>query len=125
MLLLRCGERWAIRRRAGKGLLAGLWEFPNEAGALDAKEAAALIPNALHCRPCGEATHVFTHVEWHMRGFRIDCEDALPDYVWVTAAELGESYPLPTAFRFFRKQLEQDAAQESASSPKRKSLGQI
>ena len=110
VLLLRCGERWAIRRRAGKGLLAGLWEFPNELGALGADEASARIPGALHCVPCGEVTHIFTHVEWHMRGFRVDCASELPDYVWVTAAELGESYPLPTAFRFFRKQLEREAA---------------
>ena len=109
VLLLRCGERWAIRRRAGKGLLAGLWEFPNEPGALGADEASALIPGALHCAPCGEATHIFTHVEWHMHGWLIDCDGELPDCVWVTAAELGEVYPLPIAFRFFRKYLEQEA----------------
>ena len=116
VLLLRCADRWAIRRRAGKGLLAGLWEFPNESGRLSADEAIARIPGALGCVFCGEATHIFTHVEWHMRGFMIDCEAALADYVWVTAAELGESYPLPTAFRFFRKQLERETGHERANN---------
>ena len=27
--VLRCGERYAIEKRPGKGLLAGLWQFPN------------------------------------------------------------------------------------------------
>ena len=110
VLMLRCGERWAIRRRAGKGLLAGLWEFPNEPGVLDADEAAARIPGALNCSPCGEAVHVFTHVEWHMRGWRIDCECELPDYVWVTAAEMRQAYSVPTAFRAFQKLTERETA---------------
>ena len=109
VLLLRCGERWAIRRRAGKGLLAGLWEFPNEPGSLDAEAAAARIPGVLRCVPCGEAAHIFTHVEWHMRGYLIDCASELPDYVWVTAAEIREAYSIPTAFRYFQNRLEQEA----------------
>ena len=41
VLLLRCGERYAVRKRTGKGLLAGLWEFPN-GGALDEGRYAPL-----------------------------------------------------------------------------------
>ena len=38
-----------------------------------AQEAAARVPGALRCTPCGEAVHVFTHVEWHITGYLIDC----------------------------------------------------
>ena len=103
VLLLRCGENWAIRRRPGKGLLAGLWEFPNESGALSAEEAMALVPGALRCTSCGEAMHVFTHVEWHMRGYVIDCARKLRDYLWVSAREIREQYSVPTALRYYQK----------------------
>ena len=102
VLLLRCGECWAIRKREGKGLLAGLWEFPNVPGALTAEEAAAHVPGALSCTPCGEAVHIFTHVEWHMRGYLLDCAAESPDFTWVSAEALREDYSLPTAFRFYR-----------------------
>ena len=106
VLLLRCGERWAIRKRAGKGLLAGLWEFPNVEGYLREEEAKERIPGARSCAPCGEAVHVFTHVEWHMRGYLLDCAEAAPDYVWATAEEIREGYSIPTAFRFYQKRIE-------------------
>ena len=106
VLLLRCGDRWAIRRRPNRGLLAGLWEFPSEAAALCAEEAAARVPGALGCSACGEAAHIFTHVEWHMCGYVIDCAELLPGFQWVTAAELRERYPVPTALRYYQKVLE-------------------
>ena len=106
VLLLRCGGRWAIRRRPNRGLLAGLWEFPGETAALSAEEAAARVPGALRCTPCGEASHVFTHVEWHMRGYVIDCAETLRDYRWVTAKELRERYSVPTALKYYQKVLE-------------------
>ena len=106
MLLLRCGDRWAIRRRPDRGLLAGLWEFPGESGALTAQEAAARVPGALRCTPCGEAVHVFTHVEWHMRGYVIDCAAPLPDYRWASADELREGFSIPTALRYYQTVLE-------------------
>ena len=106
VLLLRCGDRWAIRRRPDRGLLAGLWEFPGESGALTAQEAAARVPGALRCTPCGEAVHVFTHVEWHMRGYVIDCAAPLPDYRWASADELREGFSIPTALRYYQTVLE-------------------
>ena len=56
--------------------------------------------------PCGEAVHVFSHVEWHMRGYIVRCREKLPGYVWVTRAE-REALAMPTAFRYYRKKLEE------------------
>jgi len=109
VLLLRCGERWAVRKRGGRGLLAGLWEFPNTLGALDAAEAEAFVEAlggaVLDLVPCGEAKHIFTHVEWHMRGYRITLSEALPGFVWKTPAEIAADCPIPTALKYYQKKL--------------------
>ena len=110
VLLLRCGEHWAIRKRAGKGLLARMWELPTVEGSLSAEEAAeavrALGSEALSCTPCGEARHVFTHVEWHMTGWKLELSSECPGFVWESAAAIRESYSVPTAFRYYLKQME-------------------
>ena len=106
VLLLRCGKRTALCRRPNKGLLAGLWELPNRPGHMDAEavrrwcERQGLMPEAV--TPCGEALHIFTHLEWHMTGFTVRCGREAPDFTW---AENVDEYALPTAFRFYRKQL--------------------
>ena len=109
VLLLRCGERYAVRKRSGKGLLAGLWEFPNEEGALTETEVRALLRerggSVLALEPCGEAKHVFTHVEWHMRGWRVALSEALPGFLWRTPEEIRRDCPIPTALRYYEKKL--------------------
>ena len=109
ILLLRCGERYAVRKRSGKGLLAGLWEFPNVEGALGEAEVRALIQShggsVLAIEPCGEAKHVFTHVEWHMRGCRVHISEELPDLLWKTPEEIRRDCPIPTALRYYEKKL--------------------
>ena len=106
VLLLRCGERWAVRRREEKGLLARMWEFPNLPGAMSAEEAAAAAGAAvLSVSPCGEAVHVFTHVEWHMRGFLLELPEERGDWSWKTAAQIRETCSIPTAFKFYLKQI--------------------
>jgi len=109
VLLLSCRGRYAVRKRAGKGLLAGLWEFPNVEGALDEEGARSAIRAlggaALSLTPCGEAKHVFTHVEWHMRGWRAELEAELPGLRWAAPEEIRADCPIPTALRFFEKQL--------------------
>ena len=90
-LLLRGGSV-ALRRRPNTGLLAGLWQFPFFEGA-----APDFGPPVAEKR----ANHIFSHVEWHMTGKRIDvCEEIVP-YTWVTAQELREKYAIPSAFKAF------------------------
>ena len=106
VLLLHCGERWAVRRREEKGLLARMWEFPNLPGSLSAAEAAAAAGGAVFsASPCGEAVHVFTHVEWHMCGWKLELPEERGGWVWKTAAEIRESCSIPTAFKFYLKQI--------------------
>ena len=73
VFLLRCGEHWAIEKRPNKGLLAGLWQFPNESGHFSAEEAVAWAEKkGLHPKNVERSVdrhHIFTHIRWDMRGW--------------------------------------------------------
>ena len=109
VLLLRCGDKYAVRKREGKGLLAGLWEFPNLDGTLDEDQVCeavhAIGGEVLSIKPCGEAKHVFTHVEWHMRGYLAELRTEIPEFVWKTPDEIRRDCPIPTALRYYQKKL--------------------
>ena len=87
----------ALRKRPEKGLLAGLWEYPNEVGTTR-PEAWGIVPQTeeFGCT----AKHIFTHIEWHLtaRIVRTEC-DALPEgWVWADRHELKHHYAIPNAF---------------------------
>lgn len=100
------GKRVLVRKRPEKGLLAGLYEFPNF---LDACDAASLVEClgelGVSARPGGEAcayTHVFTHRIWEMKAFwfRADAGACGKDMTAVDADEL-EALSFPSAMRPF------------------------
>ena len=105
VFFLSCGSRYAVRRRPDTGLLAGLWELPNTEGTLSAQQALSLLeqwglqPEQL--QKVIERTHVFTHVEWHMRCCYVRVAELGGDFTWVDGAEFSRSIALPTAFRMF------------------------
>lgn len=110
VFLLRCGESWALRKRPDRGLLAGLWEFPNLPGRLDAQAALDAVA-AWGCRPASlllhtEKTHVFTHVQWLLPAWAVECENPSDAFVWASESEIKSRYSLPTAFRQFLEDLE-------------------
>ncbi len=93
-LILREG-RVALRRRPEKGLLAGLWEYPN--GTEDAlPEGITAEQIEFGCT----AKHIFTHIEWHMSARIVTAaDDSLPaGWVWADSRELTERYAIPGAF---------------------------
>jgi A/G-specific adenine glycosylase len=101
-LLLRDDGRVALRKRPKTGLLAGLWEFPNVTGRLDADEAAqalsALGVESVEWMEMLTAKHIFTHVEWHMTGYVLRVRgDGAKDLCWLDAAGLDE-HAVPSAF---------------------------
>jgi len=109
VFLLSCGGRLAILRRPDGGLLGGLWGLPSAEGFLSPMEARKELlgwgfhPPAVESLP--PAKHVFTHIEWHMKGIwvQIDSIPSTNPFTWASAAELRESYPLPSAYRFYLK----------------------
>ena len=90
-------NRVALRQRPPKGLLAGLWEFPNELEGQLPPEWTGDMPQG---RFGGVARHIFSHVEWHLTAqvVRLE-EDQLPKgWVWCTWQELADIYAVPNAF---------------------------
>ena len=72
VFLFRCGDQYALERRPDKGLLAGLWQFPNVAGQLDTRQALAqaerwgLRPREIQREVFRK--HIFTQRQWKMKG---------------------------------------------------------
>lgn len=105
VFLLRCGDRIALRRRSSEGVLAGLWEFPNVEGALPKREVVKQMEqwglSVLHIQPSVRAKHVFTHLEWQMSSWFIECAEPVPCFHWVTHDTLCREISLPSAWRAF------------------------
>ena len=109
VFLLRCEDKWAIEKRPNKGLLAGLWQFPNESGHLTAEEAIRWAEErGLHPRNVERSVdrhHIFTHIRWDLRGWFLEVGEPAGEYTWLTLEEIDEQAALPTAFRQFREEI--------------------
>ena len=103
MILQREGS-YALCKRPDRGLLAGLWQFPDTTGHLSAQEALDLA-SAWGLKPTEllemrQKEHIFTHVHWEMRGYYL--RSAAPgNFAWFSAEEVAQSIGLPTAYRQF------------------------
>ncbi|MCI8303734.1 MAG: A/G-specific adenine glycosylase [Lawsonibacter sp.] len=102
VFLLFHGDRVALRRRPSQGLLAGLWEYPNEL--TDGTDWLAHWGlSAPGLERAGIGKHIFTHIEWHMAALSgvLDGPDLPEDWVWASQADLREVYAVPNAFQSF------------------------
>ncbi len=105
VFLLRCRGRIAVERRKEAGVLRGLWQLPNVSGRYGDGEIAAVLARlgvpefSLERRV--ERKHIFTHIEWDMVCYEMQCGEMTPRFTWVTPEELEANIPLPTAFRQF------------------------
>lgn len=105
VFVLRCDHRFAICKRGKKGLLAGLWEYPNVDKKMDTQMAMDYVtklgvsPDKLLMET--NYTHIFSHVEWKMTAFFIDCFQTNDDFIWATKEKILTDYALPSAFRSF------------------------
>jgi A/G-specific adenine glycosylase len=105
VFIIRSGTKIALRKRTARGVLNGLWEFPNIEGTPDDasvkeklsefSENGAMITNIVLGK------HIFTHIEWHMTCYFMDCIVPFGNAIWIDEAKLEEEIALPTAFRKF------------------------
>lgn len=93
-----------LQKRESRGLLAGMYEFPNYLNHLTEKEILEAIgelrEHVIRIEFLGDTKHIFSHIEWHMHNYFIVL-DMLPknlEKLWVTLSDLDHIYAVPTAF---------------------------
>lgn len=110
VFVIRIGDRVVLNQRPGKGLLAGLYEFPNTEGHLDEGQALCWVREhgiaPLRIQLLEDAKHIFSHVEWHMRGYMIqadELEHTEESLLFVEVEATRERYPIPAAFAAYTR----------------------
>ncbi len=140
VLIIKDGEQLAINKRPSTGLLADLYELPNVEGYLSEKDILEFIKEKgyepIRIQPLCDAKHIFSHVEWHMKGYvvfiasremrrdndvdksanmqghEIVCtqEDS---WLFVDVEETKQNYAIPSAFSKYAKYLNLILGKES------------
>ena len=105
VFIFSCEGSFALHKRPSRGLLAGLWEFPNVSGKLEVPQALAAAEQ-MGLRPKSisrqvERKHIFTHIQWNLRGFYMEAAEQADCFRWFTGEEIQAQAALPTAFRQF------------------------
>ena len=105
VFILSCEGRYALVKRQEKGLLAGLWQFPEAQGKLELPDALLFLEKmGLSVKEIHRQTdkkHIFTHIEWHMRGYYMEVAGENAAFTWLTREQIETQAALPTAFRQF------------------------
>ncbi len=110
VFLLEYQNKVALHKRPEVGLLSGLWEFPNVEGKLNEEELYHFLKQhgVKEYEMIGEyeGKHIFSHVEWHMKGKRVRLQEEIKglDCIWVSKEEMEEHYAIPSAFEWLRKE---------------------
>ena len=112
VLLIKDGEKIAIRKRPKKGLLAGLYEFPNVEGHLSEDKVLELVKSydlaPLFIQKLENSKHIFTHKEWHMTGYAVRVEELEKEtdgLLFVERETVEKEYPIPSAFGAYANQI--------------------
>lgn len=110
IIVLAYLNKIGIIQRPETGLLASLYEFINLDEKIAKKELEASLINQGYVvktsKKLSSSKHIFTHLEWHMKGYLIACE-SIPsnsDFLWVDERELRDQYAIPTALKIYREE---------------------
>ena len=126
--------RMLLVRRPSTGLLSGMWSLPMKLGIMKTEEVDRLLEAELkdyELTGLGSYKHIFSHVEWHMTGYRVEisssafaspsflAEDAAgymggdwsrllsvseeegDDFAWSHDREIISHYSIPSAYSYF------------------------
>lgn len=127
VLIIKEGKKVALHKRANKGLLAGMYELPNIEGKMSEKEVLSYIEEMgyipIRIQPACEAKHIFSHVEWHMKGFvvflqdlgyeKVDKKQKNAKWKFVEIEETKDNYAIPSAFVKYVKYLNMTIGKEA------------
>lgn len=108
----------ALHKREEKGLLAGMYEFPNVPGKLEEQQVleylAAKGEQVRQLTQIEDAKHIFSHVEWHMRGYyaevvpgREEClQEETQELEFISIEKIKEEIAIPSAFAAYSRYME-------------------
>lgn len=112
VLLIVDGENILIEKRPDKGLLAGLYQFPNLSGYKTREEVLAFVrdkgldPVFIEALP--DAKHIFSHIEWRMKGYMVKVsnlhlydEEENQAPLLIHKDQIQSEYAIPAAFEKF------------------------
>lgn len=114
VLVVKDQGKIALHKRDNKGLLAGLYEFPNRNGHLSEEEVLKELKDmnisALQIQRLADSVHIFTHKEWHMIAYMIRVDELSERSIqgeaghweYVDFQDVQEKYPIPSAFAAYR-----------------------
>lgn len=112
IFLIRLGEKIVLKKRPKKGILAGLYGFYQLPGFLNKKEALEEVKKLgfipLKLRELGSARHIFTHKEWEMLGYEVECgefplcEELREEIELFTKEEIESNLSIPSAFSYYK-----------------------
>ena len=115
ILIIQDENKSALHKRPSKGLLAGLYEFPNLEGHQTEKRVLAYLKEigleVLRIQKLEGAKHIFSHKEWHMIAYQIRVDELAvkgkqledENWIFVESKEAETKYPLPSAFAAYTK----------------------
>ena len=125
VLILKDGSQLALHKRPKKGLLAGMYELPNVEGYLSEEEVLTYIKakgyEPVRVQKACDAKHIFSHVEWHMKGYVVflqasgfadktdvglEKSEAGKEWIFVEPFETKNQYAIPSAFVKYTKYLD-------------------
>ncbi len=107
VFILKYNDKIALQKRPQKGLLAGLWEFPNILGKMTAEQAKEAF-NGVSVTPLIPSNHIFTHIEWQMIGYEITLQEEAAGYDWLPAEEILREKAIPSAYQTYINYLKQN-----------------
>ncbi|MBQ6887736.1 MAG: DNA/RNA nuclease SfsA [Lachnospiraceae bacterium] len=115
ILIIKDENRVAIHKRPNRGLLAGLYEFPSLEGHKSKVQVIKALKewglNPIFIQELESSKHIFSHKEWHMKGYAIRVDELMPvdgkeqGLLFVEPDETEERYPIPSAFVAYTKYL--------------------
>ena len=124
VFLLQTDKKVALHKRDSKGLLAGLYEFPNAVGHLSQEEALKWVKEQglepIYIEPLEEAKHIFSHVEWHMKAYGVllsgwkESAAKKNSYLFIEPEETKTKYPIPAAFLAYARYMNMELGYEQA-----------
>ncbi len=103
VFILKHHGEFGLNIRKENNVLKGMYEFMNVDQALNLKEVSALMQlweiDVASIKEKQDKKHIFTHKEWHMKVYEVECLNKHESIRWYTKQEMESDIPMPVAFK--------------------------